>query len=58
MLRIAHCIDNRLIDDGKVVSLTHPPHFNNNNNNNNDKIIKIKSYEIKIIQIIKAIKQK
>jgi hypothetical protein len=27
MLRIPHCLDNRLIDGGKVVSLTHPPHF-------------------------------
>jgi hypothetical protein len=27
MLRITHCVDNRLIDGGKVVSLTHPPHF-------------------------------
>jgi hypothetical protein len=27
MLRILHCLDNRLIDGGKVVSLTHPPHF-------------------------------
>jgi hypothetical protein len=27
MLRIAHCLDNRLIDGGKVVSPTHQPHF-------------------------------
>jgi hypothetical protein len=27
MLRIPHCLDNRLIDGGKVVSPTHPPHF-------------------------------
>jgi hypothetical protein len=27
MLRIPHCIDNRLIDGGKVVSPTHRPHF-------------------------------
>jgi hypothetical protein len=27
MLRISHCLDNRLIDSGKVVSPTHPPHF-------------------------------
>jgi hypothetical protein len=27
MLRIPHCLHNRLIDGGKVVSLTHPPHF-------------------------------
>jgi hypothetical protein len=27
MLRIPHCLDNGLIDGGKVVSLTHPPHF-------------------------------
>jgi hypothetical protein len=27
MLRIPHCLDNRLTDDGKVVSPTHPPHF-------------------------------
>jgi hypothetical protein len=27
MLRIPHCLDNRLIDGGKVISLTHPPHF-------------------------------
>jgi hypothetical protein len=27
MLRIPHCLDNRLINGGKVVSLTHPPHF-------------------------------
>jgi hypothetical protein len=27
MLRIPHCLDNRLIDGGKVVSLTHQPHF-------------------------------
>jgi hypothetical protein len=27
MLRIPHCLDNRLIDGGKVVSLMHPPHF-------------------------------
>jgi hypothetical protein len=27
MLRIPHCLDNRLIDGGKVVSLTHTPHF-------------------------------
>jgi hypothetical protein len=25
MLRIPHCIDNRLTDDGKVVSPMHPP---------------------------------
>jgi hypothetical protein len=25
MLRIAHCLDNRLTDGGKVVSLTHQP---------------------------------
>jgi hypothetical protein len=27
MLRIQHCLDNRLIDGGKIVSLTHRPHF-------------------------------
>jgi hypothetical protein len=27
MLRIPHCLDNRLIDSGKVVSPTHQPHF-------------------------------
>jgi hypothetical protein len=27
MLRIPHCLDKRLVDGGKVVSLTHPPHF-------------------------------
>jgi hypothetical protein len=27
MLRIAHCLDNRLTDGGKVVSPTHRPHF-------------------------------
>jgi hypothetical protein len=27
MLRIPHCLDNRLIDGGKVVSLTLRPHF-------------------------------
>jgi hypothetical protein len=27
MLRILHCLDNRLTDVGKVVSLTHRPHF-------------------------------
>jgi hypothetical protein len=27
MLRVAHCLDNRLIDGGKVVSPTHRPHF-------------------------------
>jgi hypothetical protein len=27
MLRIPHCLDNLLIDGGKVVSFTHPPHF-------------------------------
>jgi hypothetical protein len=27
MLRILHCLDNRHIDGGKVVSLTHPPHI-------------------------------
>jgi hypothetical protein len=27
MLRIRHCIDNRLIDGGKVVSPTHRSHF-------------------------------
>jgi hypothetical protein len=27
MLRIPHCLDSRLKDGGKVVSLTHPPHF-------------------------------
>jgi hypothetical protein len=27
MLRIPHCLDNRLIDGGKVVSPTHRPHF-------------------------------
>jgi hypothetical protein len=27
MLRIPLCLDNRLIDGGKVVSPTHPPHF-------------------------------
>jgi hypothetical protein len=25
MLRIPHCLDNRLIDGGKVISLTHRP---------------------------------
>jgi hypothetical protein len=27
MLRIPHCLDNRLTDGGKVVSPMHPPHF-------------------------------
>jgi hypothetical protein len=27
MLRIPHCLDNRLIDGGKVVRPTQPPHF-------------------------------
>jgi hypothetical protein len=27
MLRIPHCLDNRLTDGGKVVSPKHPPHF-------------------------------
>jgi hypothetical protein len=27
MLRIPQCLDNRLIDSGKVASPTHPPHF-------------------------------
>jgi hypothetical protein len=27
MLRIPHCLDNRLIDGGKFVSPTHRPHF-------------------------------
>jgi hypothetical protein len=27
MLRISHCLDNRLIDGGKVVSPTHRPLF-------------------------------
>jgi hypothetical protein len=27
MLRIPHCLDNRLIDGGKVVSPTRQPHF-------------------------------
>jgi hypothetical protein len=27
MLRIPHCLDNRLIDGGKVVSPTHQPRF-------------------------------
>jgi hypothetical protein len=27
MLRVPHCLDNRLTDSGKVVSPTHPPHF-------------------------------
>jgi hypothetical protein len=27
MLRIPHCLDNRLIDGGKVVSPTHQQHF-------------------------------
>jgi hypothetical protein len=27
MLRIPHCLDNRLIDGSKAVSPTHPPHF-------------------------------
>jgi hypothetical protein len=27
MLRISHCLDNRLTDGGKVVSPTHRPHF-------------------------------
>jgi hypothetical protein len=27
MLGIPHCLDNRLIDGGKVVSPTHRPHF-------------------------------
>jgi hypothetical protein len=26
MLRIPHCLDNRLTDVGKVVNPTHPPH--------------------------------
>jgi hypothetical protein len=27
MLRIPHCLDNRLTDGGKVVNPTHRPHF-------------------------------
>jgi hypothetical protein len=27
MLRISYCLNKRLIDGGKVVSLTHPPQF-------------------------------
>jgi hypothetical protein len=27
MLRIPHCVDNRLTDGGKVVSPKHRPHF-------------------------------
>jgi hypothetical protein len=27
MLRIAHCLDSRLTDGGKVVCPTHQPHF-------------------------------
>jgi hypothetical protein len=27
MLRITHCLDNRLTDGGNVVSPTHQPHF-------------------------------
>jgi hypothetical protein len=27
MLRVPHCLDNRLTDGGKVVSPTHPTHF-------------------------------
>jgi hypothetical protein len=27
VLRTPHCLDNRLIDGGKVVSLTHQPRF-------------------------------
>jgi hypothetical protein len=27
MLRIPHCLDNWLVDGGKVVSTTHLPHF-------------------------------
>jgi hypothetical protein len=27
MLRIPHCLDDRLTDGGKVLSLTHRPHF-------------------------------
>jgi hypothetical protein len=27
MLRIPHCLDNRLTDGDKVVGPTHPPHF-------------------------------
>jgi hypothetical protein len=27
MLKIPHCLDNRLTVGGKFVSLTHPPHF-------------------------------
>jgi hypothetical protein len=27
MLKIPHCLDNRLTDGGKVVSPTHQPHF-------------------------------
>jgi hypothetical protein len=27
MLRIPHCLENRLTDGGKVVSPTHQPHF-------------------------------
>jgi hypothetical protein len=27
MLRILHCLDNRLIDGGRVVSPTNQPHF-------------------------------
>jgi hypothetical protein len=26
ILRIPHCLDNRLTDGGEVVSPTHPPH--------------------------------
>jgi hypothetical protein len=35
MLRIRHCVDNRLIDGGKLISLTHTPHINNNTTTNN-----------------------
>jgi hypothetical protein len=27
MIRIPHCVDNRLTDGGKVVSRMHRPHF-------------------------------
>jgi hypothetical protein len=39
MLRIPHCLDNRLIDGAEVVSITHRPWANNNNNNNNNNYI-------------------
>jgi hypothetical protein len=31
MLRISHCLHNRLKDGGKVLRLTHPSHFTPHN---------------------------